>query len=99
MSTDKMLLREAGSEDDIARKFLQVSAAYMLGCAYCASLRAAFARSPARDPVSEHALRYCELILHEVSALMRIRLEEATATFAAAAQPVSVSDVLGSRNP
>ena len=99
MNTDEMLLREAGSEDATARRFLQVSAAYVLGCAYCASLRADFTRSLAQDLVSEHALRYRERILREAWALVRTRLEEATATVAAAAQPVSVSDDSGLRNP
>jgi len=79
---------EANGQSEIARKFLQVSAAYIFGCAYCASLRAAYVKSSARNPVSEYALRYRELIAREASVLMRTRFEEEATAFAATAPPV-----------
>jgi hypothetical protein len=39
-------------QEEIARRFLQVSAAYLYECAYCVRLRTAFARSAARDAES-----------------------------------------------
>jgi hypothetical protein len=69
--------------DDAVSRFLQVSAAYLFGAAYCANLRAAFARNAARDPVSEHALRYRELIACEAAGLMQAQLEEERQRYAA----------------
>jgi hypothetical protein len=80
--------------DETVSRFLQVSAAYMFGAAYCANLRAAFARSAPRDPVSEQALRYRELITREVSGLMRERLEEERRSHPASAKRVPIEDAL-----
>jgi hypothetical protein len=76
--------------DETVSRFLRVSAAYMLGAAYCANLRAAFARSAARDHdhVFEHALHYRELITREASALMHAQLQEEVEAFACAARTI-----------
>jgi hypothetical protein len=84
MSTPETALRDGeapvaalhDSQADVVSNFLYVSAAYLFSCAYRESLRAAFARHAARNPVSEHSLRYRTLIAHEASALMHAQLEE-----------------------
>jgi hypothetical protein len=46
------------SESQSIRSFLRVSRAYLFSCAYRDSLRAAYARHAAGDPIAEHELRY-----------------------------------------
>jgi hypothetical protein len=75
--------------DEIVSRFLQVSAAYLFGAVTCANLRATFAGSAARDPVSEDALLYRELITREASALMQARLEEEVQAFEKAVSPIA----------
>ena len=67
MSTPEQALPQPGtqSESEIIRSFLRVSGAYLFSCAYRDSLRAAYARHAAEDPVSEHELRYRELLVGE----------------------------------
>ena len=57
--------------------FLRVSAAYLFSCAYRDSLRAAFARHAAGNPVMAHGLHYRELLVSEAVSLMRTDWEDA----------------------
>jgi len=85
--------------DEIVCRYLQVSAAYLFGAAYCGNLRAAFARSAARDPIFEYALLYRELITCEASTLMQARLEEEVQEYAKAASPIPQKELADCATP
>jgi len=87
-----------GADEEVSR-FLQASAAYLFGAAYCANLRAAFARRAARDPISDHALLYRELIAREASTLMQARLEEEFQAVAGVVSPMPQESVAGCQIP
>lgn len=60
----------AASELQI-QDFLRVSGAYLFSCAYRDSLRAAYARRAAENPLLEQEMRYRELVALEAVNLVR----------------------------
>ena len=65
MTTQQMAVPAAdptGPESEIISNFLRVSGAYLFSCVYRDSLRAAYVRHAASDPVAEHESRYRELL-------------------------------------
>jgi hypothetical protein len=61
MTTSQTSLAAADStESEIICKFLRVSGAYLFSCAYRDSLRAAYMRHAASDPVAVHGIVHRE---------------------------------------
>jgi hypothetical protein len=58
------------------QEFLRVSGAYLFSCVYRDSLRAAYARRAAQDPLLEQEMRYRELVALEAVELVRVQLHE-----------------------
>ena len=86
MSTPEQALPESAapdSEAEVIRSFLRVSGAYLFSCAYRDSLRAAYARHAAEDPITEHVQRFHELLVREAVCLVRTQWEEDAALIAA----------------
>ena len=72
-----------GPESEILGNFLRISGAYLFSCVYRDSLRAAYARHAAGDPVTEHEWRYRELLIREAVSLVRNEWEEGATGLAA----------------
>lgn len=85
MSTPETTSPEAPAmaepQDEIVRRFLGLSAAYLCSCTYRARLRAAFARQGATNPIDESALRYQERIADEAFDLLRAEWEQKAAAW------------------
>jgi hypothetical protein len=65
------------TETDLqTEEFLRVSGAYLFSCAYRDSLRAAYARRAAEDPLLEQEMRYRELVALEAVKLVRAEWRE-----------------------
>jgi hypothetical protein len=77
-----------GDELELAiESFLRVSGAYLLSCAYRESLRAAYARRAAEDPLVEQEMRYRELVALEAVKLVRAEWHEQASVLATRKSP------------
>jgi len=80
-------------ETEIISNFLRVSGAYLFSCAYRDSLRAAYARRAAEDPLFAQQMRYRELVALEAVKLVGAQWQEQASLLAARASLPAVTEM------
>ena len=80
-------------ETEIISNFLRVSGAYLFSCAYRDSLRAAYARRAAEDPLLAQEMRYRELVALEAVKLVGAQWHEQASLLAARASGPAVTEM------